>query len=93
MDYAWKEPPYIQRFIDLEALVSTKTHFFFGPRQTGTSTLVRHRLPGARVYNLLDSPVYHELNTTNGRLKETGVKCLPHGRVRCIAAMISLNSL
>jgi len=45
---------YIERTLDLPALIRKKSHFLFGPRQTGKSFLIRHTLPGVRSYDLLD---------------------------------------
>jgi len=61
---------YLARTLDLPALLRTKSHFLFGPRQTGKTTLIRHALPDARVYNLLDSAVYLALRQNPGRLAE-----------------------
>jgi len=54
--------PYIVRALDLAALVQRKSHFLFGPRQTGKSSLVQHTLGKARVYNLLDTDVFLALS-------------------------------
>lgn len=70
MDKYKKRPEYIERFIDLGAMLKQKSHFLFGPRQTGKSTLVQHRLPAAKVYNLLDNTLFLEFNARPGRLKE-----------------------
>jgi predicted AAA+ superfamily ATPase len=61
---------YIDREIDLAALLRGKSHFLFGPRQTGKSTLVRRTLPDARVYDLLDSSSFLSLSQNPGRLGE-----------------------
>ena len=52
------------------ALLAKKSHFLLGPRQTGKSSLVRHQLGEARVYNLLDTSVYLSLSQNPGRLAE-----------------------
>lgn len=65
-----KRPEYIERFIDLESMLKQKSYFLFGPRQTGKSTLVQHRFPAAKVYNLLDNALFLEFNSRPGRLKE-----------------------
>jgi len=62
--------PYVERLIDLPALVRKKSHFLFGPRQTGKSFLIRHTLPGTRVYNLLDNATYLALSQNPGRIAE-----------------------
>ena len=55
-------PLYIPRVLDLPALLTRKSHFLFGPRQTGKSFLIARALPGVRVYDLLDSTVYLALS-------------------------------
>jgi hypothetical protein len=59
---ATPDAPTIERVVDLPALVAWKSHFLFGPRQTGKSFLIRHTLPGASLYDLLDSPTYLALS-------------------------------
>lgn len=62
--------PDLVRSLDLAALVAKKSHFLLGPRQTGKSYLVRHALPGARVYDLLDTSVFLALSHDPGRLAQ-----------------------
>ena len=64
------EPPIIARAPDLAGWLAKKSHFLFGPRQTGKTFLVRRALPRARVYDLLDSAVYLALSQRPGRLAE-----------------------
>jgi predicted AAA+ superfamily ATPase len=61
---------YIERIIDLDALLGKKSHFLFGPRQTGKTSLVRHNLKNVPVYDLLDSSVYLALSRNPGRISE-----------------------
>jgi len=61
---------YIERIIDLGPLLKKKSYFLFGPRQTGKSSLIRHNLSSAKVYDLLDDKIYLEFNARPGRLKE-----------------------
>ncbi|MBI4720525.1 MAG: AAA family ATPase, partial [Chitinivibrionia bacterium] len=61
---------YIQRVIDLPALLTQKSYFLFGPRQTGKTFLVRHTMENVRVYDLLDSAVYLSLSQNPGRLTQ-----------------------
>lgn len=65
-------PPlvWIPRLLDLPALLAKRSHFLFGPRQTGKTTLVRHSLPKAKIYDLLDSSVFLALGRNPGRLEE-----------------------
>jgi len=62
--------PYIQRVLDLPALLNKKSHFLFGPRQTGKTFLIRHTMEDVRVYDLLDSTVYLSLSQNPGRLAQ-----------------------
>ena len=62
--------PFIPRFPDLRAWLAKKSHFLFGPRQTGKTTWVRHALPGLPVYDLLDSSVFLALGQRPARLAE-----------------------
>jgi uncharacterized protein len=60
----------VERVLDLPGLVRKKSHFLFGPRQTGKSFLIRHALPGARVYDLLDHATYLALGQRPHRIAE-----------------------
>ncbi|MGH8566447.1 MAG: AAA family ATPase, partial [Gammaproteobacteria bacterium] len=62
--------PIVERAVDLAALLTQKSYFLFGPRQTGKTTWVRHGLPHARVYDLLDSTMYLALSHRPARLAE-----------------------
>lgn len=62
--------PVVPRILDLVTLTAKKSHFLFGPRQTGKSHLVSRALPNAHVYDLLDSAVYLDLGTRPERLAE-----------------------
>ncbi|WP_447973418.1 ATP-binding protein [Nitrospira sp. Kam-Ns4a] len=64
------DAPVIDRILDLRELLKKKSHFLFGPRQTGKSFLIAHNLKGVRVYDLLDTSVYLTLSHTPGRLAE-----------------------
>ena len=64
------EQEYIERELDLLSLVNNKSHFLFGPRQTGKSSLIRHAMPGVKVYNLLDSSTYLTLNQNPKRISQ-----------------------
>jgi len=64
------ESAHVGRILDLSGGLARKSHFLFGPRQTGKTTLVRHQIPKARVYDLLDSSVYLALSQRPGRLAE-----------------------
>jgi len=60
--------PYIQRILDLPALIEKKSHFLFGPRQTGKTSLIHHTLKGVKVYDLLDTSIYLALSQSPGRI-------------------------
>jgi predicted AAA+ superfamily ATPase len=62
--------PYIERLVDLEALLDKKSHFLLGPRQTGKTFLIRHTLANARVYDLLDAEIYLALSRNPGRISQ-----------------------
>ena len=61
---------FVPRVLDLIQATQRKSCFLFGPRQTGKSTLIRHQLPRARVYNLLDSSVFLELSRRPSTIRE-----------------------
>src|SRR6266480_4209383 len=71
-------PTFVERLIDLPGLLRRKSHFFFGPRQTGKTSLVRHTLQGVRSYDLLDSSVYLTLSREPRRL---GQELTPRDRL------------
>src|SRR3989304_3785257 len=62
--------PYVERFLDLKALLEKKSHFLLGPRQTGKSFLIAHSLKGVRVYDLLDTTVYLALSQKPERMSQ-----------------------
>ena len=64
------QPPVISRSIDLPGLLAKKSYFLLGPRQTGKSFLIRHTLPGVRLYDLLDSTTYLTLSLNPERIAE-----------------------
>lgn len=61
---------FIARTPDLASWAKQKSHFLFGPRQTGKTSLIRHALPDARVYDLLDHSVFLALSQRPSRLAE-----------------------
>ena len=63
-------PLYIERSLDLPRLLEKKSHFLFGPRQTGKSSLIAHSLPEARLYDLLDTSLYLALSQNPGRIAQ-----------------------
>ncbi len=63
-------PVYIERVLNLPFLLQKKSHFLFGPRQTGKTSLIRHSLKGVRSYDLLDNSVYLSLSQNPGRMAQ-----------------------
>jgi uncharacterized protein len=63
-------PVYIERVLNLPSLLQKKSHFLFGPRQTGKTFLIRHSLKGVRSYDLLDNSVYLSLSQDPGRIAQ-----------------------
>jgi len=61
---------YIERVLNLAFLLQKKSHFLFGPRQTGKTSLIRHSLTGVRSYDLLDNSVYLSLSQAPGRIAQ-----------------------
>lgn len=59
---------FIERLLNLPAFLEKKSHFLFGPRQTGKTFLIRHSLKGARLYDLLDSSVFLALSQDPARI-------------------------
>jgi len=62
--------PFVERQADLARWLASRSHFLFGPRQTGKTTWIRRALPKARVHDLLDSAVFLALSHRPGRLAE-----------------------
>jgi predicted AAA+ superfamily ATPase len=59
---------FVDRWLDLPALLEKKSHFLLGPRQTGKTFLIHRLLKNARIYDLLDTTVYLDLGHDPGRL-------------------------
>ena len=60
----------IKRFLNLPDLLSKKSHFLLGPRQTGKTSLIRSTLPDCRNYNLLDFGTFLRLNQNPSCIRE-----------------------
>jgi predicted AAA+ superfamily ATPase len=67
-----KERAYIQRRLLLDELLSDKSCFLFGPRQTGKSSFVNHQLveTPALVINLLNQAMYFDYSLNPGKLHQ-----------------------
>ena len=61
---------YIERTLDLSSLLQKKSHFLFGPRQTGKTSLIHHSLKGVKSYDLLDTSVYLALSQNPSRISQ-----------------------
>src|SRR3990167_2655327 len=68
--YQENKQPYVERALDLNAMLEKKSYFLLGPRQTGKTFLIGHSLKGVRVYDLLDTSVYLALSQRPERLSE-----------------------
>ncbi|MCH9644248.1 MAG: ATP-binding protein [Gammaproteobacteria bacterium] len=65
---------YIKRFLDIKQLLKKKSHFLFGPRATGKSSLSKHQLDGkALIIDLLHSETHLRL-MQNPSLIETMIE-------------------
>jgi predicted AAA+ superfamily ATPase len=64
------EPPAINRVPELVGWIGTKSHFLFGPRQTGKTFLIHRLFSGIQWYDLLDTSVYLALSRNPGLLEE-----------------------
>ena len=61
---------YVHRLLDLPLLLEKKSHFLFGPRQTGKTFLIRRTMEKVRVYDLLDSSIFLSLSQNPGRIAQ-----------------------
>ncbi|MEK6543630.1 MAG: DUF4143 domain-containing protein [Elusimicrobiota bacterium] len=61
---------YIDRIVDVEQVLRKKSVLLLGPRLTGKSSLIRHTLKHARIYNLLDNDVFVKLSRQPSRMRE-----------------------
>ena len=73
-----KASQYIERILDLPALLDQKSYFLLGPRQTGKTSLVRHSLKDVRLYDLLDTSVFLALSQNPSRISQ---ECTPTDRI------------
>ncbi len=67
-----------KRILDLKGLIAKNHFFFFGPRATGKSSLIRAQLKGCRVFDLLDADVYEEFLR---RPKSLSEKLTPNDKI------------
>ena len=83
-------PPYVERVLNFPQLLSKKSHFLLGPRQTGKTSLIRHTLKGVRLYDLLDTSTYLALSQNPGRIAQ---ELTPQDRVVVIDEIQRLPGL
>src|SRR4030042_5928488 len=72
---------YVQRILDLPALIEKKSHFLFGPRQTGKTALIRRTLRDVKIYDLLDTSIFLALSQNPA----SGASLFPFSRSRTTA--------
>lgn len=61
---------FIERILNLPALLRRKSYFLFGPRQSGKTFLINNTMHGVRVYDLLDTTIYLTLSHNPGRIAQ-----------------------
>lgn len=61
---------WVDRQLDISALLNKRSLFLLGPRQTGKTSLIHHMMPDTLFYDLLDSKNYLALSHNPGRLAE-----------------------
>ncbi len=60
-----------RRLLDLPQLLAKKSHFLFGPRATGKTTLIQQSLPGAQIVDLLHAQTHLRLVRNPSLLEES----------------------
>lgn len=60
----------VPRILDLPKLLSTKSYFLFGPRQTGKTFMIRRQFPAAKYYNLHETDTFLKFNQAPHRLRQ-----------------------
>lgn len=60
----------VPRILDLSKLLSTKSYFLFGPRQTGKTFMIRRQFPKAKYYNLHETDTFLKFNQAPHRLRQ-----------------------
>lgn len=61
---------WVDRQLDISALLAKRSFFLLGPRQTGKTSLIHRILPDTLFYDLLDSTDYLAFSRNPGRLAE-----------------------
>jgi predicted AAA+ superfamily ATPase len=60
----------VPRILNLPKLLSTKSYFLFGPRQTGKTFMIRRQFPAAKYYNLHETDTFLKFNQAPHRLRQ-----------------------
>jgi predicted AAA+ superfamily ATPase len=60
----------IERHVNLRELLRNKSHFLFGPRQTGKTFWIRRSLGEVKTYDLLNTTVYLALSQSPSRITQ-----------------------
>jgi predicted AAA+ superfamily ATPase len=81
---------WVERILDLPALLEKKSYFLLGPRQTGKTFLIRHSFKDVRVYDLLDTSIYLALSQNPGRIAQ---EITPQDRIVAIDEIQRLPDL
>lgn len=81
---------WVERILDLPALLEKKSYFLLGPRQTGKTFLLHHSFKDVRVYDLLDTSIYLALNQNPGRIAQ---EITPQDRIAVIDEIQRLPDL
>ncbi len=86
---------YISRLLDLDRLLSERSLFLFGPRQTGKSTFIRSQLNNkiAETYNLLDRAVFMRLSHDQTLIRQEIIQKNLSDCVICIVEIQKLPEL
>ncbi len=58
----------VHRALDLRSLLEMKSHFLFGPRQSGKTHLIRSSLPDVNFYDLLQPTTFLQLSQNPGAI-------------------------
>ncbi len=61
---------FVPRLLDLNRLLEKKSHFLFGPRQTGKTSLIRATIRADYSYDLLESDTFLALSREPWRLRQ-----------------------
>lgn len=62
---------YYRRVLDIADLLTHRSIFLFGPRQTGKTTYLHERFPNARYFDLLEADTFRELSARPELLRGT----------------------